>query len=156
MALEIERKFLVNKEKWQNVFKPEGKAYEQGYIIMEPEKTIRVRMAGEEGFLTIKGKTTGISRAEYEYPIPKIEALELLEGFCNSKIKKRRYEIQYKNHVWEIDEFLDENEGLIIAEIELQSEDEKFELPEWAEKEVSEDKRYYNSQLSTHPFKTWN
>lgn len=156
MPIEIERKFLVNQEKWKNVSKGEGLFYEQGYILREAEKTIRVRMAGEKGFLTIKGKTSGLSRAEYEYEIPLSEAQDLLENFCPSRLQKKRYKIKYKNNLWEVDEFLGDNEGLIIAEIELKSEGEHFEKPEWLADEVTGEKKYYNSELSIHPYKNWN
>ena len=154
MPIEIERKFLVN-DKWKNIDKGEGVLYEQGYLMMEPGKTIRVRLAGEKGFLTIKGKTTGLSRPEFEYEIPQPEAKELLNHFCLSKILKRRYEIQHEGHLWEVDEFLGDNQGLIVAEIELRDEHESFALPEWIGQEVSHEKKYTNASLSIHPYKDW-
>jgi adenylate cyclase len=155
MAIEIERKFLINKEGWQEATKEKGKVIKQGYMLTDPSKTIRVRVAGVKAFLTIKGKSTGASRLEYEYEIPKQDAEELLENFCAAVISKIRYKVNYGNHTWEVDEFSGDNSGLIVAEIELTHEQETFELPEWVEKEVTDDKRYFNSNLSTHPYKSW-
>lgn len=155
MPIEIERKFLVDHAKWKTIQKGEGTLYEQGYMMIEQGKTIRVRLAGEQGFLTIKGKTTGLSRPEFEYEIPQTEAKELLNHFCLSKILKRRYEIEHAGHLWEVDEFLGENEGLIVAEIELKDENETFELPTWIAQEVSHDKKYTNASLSIHPYQNW-
>lgn len=154
MPIEIERKFLVN-ELWKNVDKGEGVFYEQGYLMMEPSKTVRVRLADEQGFLTIKGRTTNLSRPEFEYEIPKQDAQALLDQFCISKLSKKRYKIAHQGHVWEVDEFLGENAGLIVAEIELGNEHESFALPEWVGQEVSHEKKYTNASLSIHPFKDW-
>jgi CYTH domain-containing protein len=155
MGIEIERKFLVHKAIWNKVSKGKGAYLKQGYIVTDPTKTIRVRIADEQGYLTIKGKSTGIARQEFEYEIPKHEASELLQNFTTSSLEKIRYRLQYLGKTWEVDEFLDLNEGLIVAEIELESENEKFEIPEWIDKEVSGDKKYYNSYLSQFPFKSW-
>ena len=154
MPLEIERKFLVN-DQWKNVDKGEGVLYEQGYLMMEPGKTVRVRLAAEQGFLTIKGKTTNLSRPEFEYEIPKEDAQTLLDQFCMSKLSKKRYKIAHQGHVWEVDEFLGDNEGLIMAEVELSDERESFALPEWIGQEVSKEEKYTNASLSIHPFKHW-
>lgn len=154
MPLEIERKFLVN-DQWKNVDKGEGVLYEQGYLMMEPGKIVRVRLAAEQGFLTIKGKTTNLSRPEFDYEIPKEDAQTLLDQFCISKLSKKRYKIAHQGHVWEVDEFLGENAGLIVAEIELENEDEHFESPEWVDEEVSHEKKYTNASLSIHAFKEW-
>lgn len=155
MGVEIERKFLVDHGKWRNFNKPEGKAYRQGYLINEPQKTVRVRIAGDEAFITIKGATNGFSRKEYEYEIPLKDGLELLENFLPAGTSKKRYRITFKGKVWEVDEFADENAGLIVAEIELKDEKEPFEKPDWLAEEVTEDTRYYNSNLAVHPFQSW-
>ena len=151
MAKEIERKFLIHKE----LFKPkdEGELIAQGYLSDDP--TIRVRIKKDRGFLTIKSKTIGISRNEYEYEIPKNDAEELLKICEPSIIVKRRYIIEEKNSCWEVDIFEGDNEGLIIAEIELKSEEEEFYKPNWIAEEVSFDEKYFNSNLSKNPFKNW-
>ncbi len=153
MAKEIERKFLVKKE----LFNPkvEGEYIAQGYLSATPECTVRVRIKNHRGYLTVKGKNTGISRSEYEYEIPENDAKELLELCEPAIIIKRRYNINVNGFKWEVDVFEGDNEGLIVAEIELKSEDEIFSKPEWIDKEVSSDERYYNAYLSKHPFKAW-
>lgn len=155
MGQEIERKFLIRGEAWRNQGK--GSVYRQGYIpTVKPGHTVRVRIAGDRAFLTIKGPAKGLSRLEYEYPIPLSDAEEMLEKLCDRPlIEKVRYEIPQGHHVWEVDEFLGDNRGLILAEIELSSETETFELPDWIEKEVTGDRRYYNSNLTKKPFSTW-
>lgn len=155
MGQEIERKFLIKKEIWEN--SPKGKAsyLKQGYISTEPGKTIRVRIAEDKSFLTIKGKTDGIARAEFEYEIPTEDANELLNLFASNCIEKVRHEIVYDGKLWEVDIFSGDNEGLIIAEIELESVEENFSLPAWIDIEVSGDERYFNSNLSNKPFKKW-
>lgn len=155
MGKEIERKYLIDAKKWQAAEKPVGELYKQGYLLTDPNKTIRVRLTGTKGFLTIKGITIGATRLEYEYEIPFTEATELLENFSVSGLSKIRYTIIYDNKIWEIDEFLGDNSGLIVAEIELENENENFELPEWINKEVTGDERYYNSNLTIHPYKNW-
>lgn len=145
--MEIERKFLVNEDLWNRVEKPEPKLIIQAYLHRSPEKTIRVRVKGERGFLTIKGPTTGISREEFEYEIPLNEATQLIEQFADKILSKKRYEIPAGEHVWEVDVFLDNLEGLIVAEIELNVEDELFIKPEWVAEEVSHDSQYQNSRL---------
>lgn len=154
--VEIERKFLVT----SNVFKSDAlrkNHIAQGYLNSEPERTVRVRIKGEKGFLTIKGKTneTGMSRFEWEKEIPINEAKELIFLCEKGMIEKTRYEIQVGHHLFEVDEFHGENEGLIIAEVELQTESAIFEKPIWLGEEVTQDNRYYNSYLSQHPFKSW-
>jgi CYTH domain-containing protein len=114
-----------------------------------------VRLTETKGFLTIKGISAGATRLEYEYEIPAIEAQELLDHFCISELSKIRYNIEFKNRIWEVDEFLGDNAGLFIAEIELKSEEEVFELPEWITTEVTEDEKYYNSNLTINPYKNW-
>lgn len=155
MGQEIERKYLVNHEKWNQLAKPEGELYRQGYLLTDPNKTIRVRQAGGKGFLTIKSPSVGASRLEYEYEIPFKEAEELLSHFSISELSKIRYKLPIGNKVWEVDEFLGENAGLLVAEIELESEDEAFDVPEWIGEEVTTQQKYYNSNLTTDPYKNW-
>ena len=155
MGIEIERKFLVDSDKWQQAVKPAGTHFRQGYLLNNNHKTIRVRVAGEQGFITFKGPTDGISRAEFEYKIPVTDGNQLLDGFALSEIEKIRYRINFEGKLWEVDDFLGDNAGLMIAEIELESEEEEFVKPDWVTKEVSDDERYYNSYLSVHPFNRW-
>jgi CYTH domain-containing protein len=155
MAIEIERKFLLNREKWEEVEKPLGEFYRQGYLLTDPNKTIRVRQTADKGFLTIKGLSIGATREEYEYEIPFEEAKELLDQFAVSELSKIRYKIISDNKLWEIDEFLGKNEGLIVAEIELKSEDETFALPDFIDREVTSEEKYYNSNLTLNPYKNW-
>lgn len=155
MGQEIERKYLVNKEIWNKLQKPEGQLYRQGYLLTDPAKTIRVRQTTDKGYLTIKGITVGATRSEYEYEIPFDEAKELLNGFSISELSKVRYKIEFDNKIWEIDEFLGDNLGLIVAEIELNTENEIFQTPEWVGKEVTEEEKYYNSSLTLNPYKDW-
>ncbi|HEX6426160.1 MAG TPA: CYTH domain-containing protein [Niastella sp.] len=156
MGIEIERKFLVNKDKWSLVLKEEKSLFRQGYIVSDPEKTVRVRLTDKEGYLTIKGPAVGLARPEYEYSIPKEDAQQLLDSFCKSEVHKIRYFIDHNNKLWEVDEFLGQNEGLIVAEIELTSEDEPFSIPDWIDKEVTDEKKYSNSNLAINPYKNWN
>lgn len=153
---EIERKFLVASEAFKKVAHKRTKIV-QGYLSTHPERTVRVRIQGNDGFITIKGKSSksGLSRFEWEKQIPLAEAEELLHLCEPGIIEKTRYEISSDNHTFEVDDFMAENEGLIIAEIELGSENEPFSKPEWLGKEVTGDVKYYNSNLSKNPFKTW-
>jgi adenylate cyclase len=155
MGVEIERKYLVLQEKWDNLVKPEGLFFRQGYLLTDPKKTIRVRLAPNTGYLTLKGLSVGASRPEFEYEIPIEEAKELLDNFAVAEIEKIRYKIIFEDKVWEIDEFLGNNSGLMIAEIELTSEAEQFILPDFIGEEVTGDEKYYNSSLSVNPFKNW-
>ena len=154
MAIEIERKFLV-----KNI--PEDKikyshSIKQGYIVSDKKKVIRVRQKNDDYFITIKGNKIGITRFEFEYPIPKSDANELLNNFCNlSLIEKTRHYIDHGSHTWELDVFHGKNEGLIVAEIELESEDENFSLPDWIGNEVTSDAKYYNMNLIENPFNNW-
>jgi len=145
--IEIERKFLVKIDSWNLVEKPEPTIIQQGYISSQKECTVRVRTKGLKGYLTIKGLTTGISRVEFEYEIPVDEAKMLLAQFSDKYIDKLRYEIEFQGKTWEVDVFQGKLAPLVIAEIELNEENEAFELPEWVDKEVSNDERYYNSNL---------
>lgn len=154
MGVEIERKFLVQGNHWRSL--APGTLYRQGYLASGAGKTVRVRLAGETGYITIKGATTGIARSEYEYVIPQQDAAELLDTLCDRPlIEKIRYRIPIDSLVWEVDEFLGENQGLIMAEVELQDDRQEIKLPDWIGEEVSHDPRYYNSNLSKHPFKDW-
>ena len=155
MGIEIERKFLMNPEKWEHLEKPVGEFYRQGYLLTDPTKTIRVRQTSEQGFLTIKGISVGATRKEFEYEIPLEEAKELLDQFSVAELSKIRYKISIGNHVWEVDEFSGKNAGLIVAEIELTSEDEDFEIPDWIGREVTGAEKYYNSNLVTEPYEDW-
>ncbi|KQO21284.1 adenylate cyclase [Flavobacterium sp. Leaf82] len=154
--VEIERKFLVKSDDFkEQAFTQNNIA--QGYLSSIPERTVRVRIKGNKGFITIKGigKQGGMSRFEWENEIPVDEAQELLKLCEKGKIEKTRFEIKSGKHVFEVDEFYGENEGLIMAEIELESETESFEKPDWLGEEVTNDPRYYNAYLSKKPFKDW-
>lgn len=154
MAIEIERKFLVTNESWRKDATSE--LYRQGYLCSGEGPTIRVRIAGEKSYITIKGKHDGISRLEYEYPIPLDDARTLLVDVCRQPIiEKRRYIRTIEGFTWEIDEFFGDNEGLILAEIELQHEQQLFPKPDWLGKDVSHLSRYYNASLCLYPFKEW-
>ncbi len=155
MGIEIERKFLVDHNKWQQIAKPEGTHYRQGYLLNDDHRTIRVRITDKQGYITLKGATNGISRKEFEYKIPVEEGKEILDGFAISEVEKIRYRITFAGKLWEVDEFLSKNAGLIMAEIELYDENEPFEKPDWITNEVSDDERYYNSNLSVKPFSSW-
>ena len=154
--IEIERKFLVK----SNAFKTDAFKQTriiQGFLSTNKKRTVRVRLKGEQGFLTIKGQSSknGLSRFEWEKEISKTEAEALLKLCKKGIIDKIRYEVKIGNHVFEVDEFFRDNQGLFIAEVELNSEDENFTKPDWLGKEITGDVRYYNSQLSTNPFKNW-
>jgi adenylate cyclase len=155
MGIEIERKFLVNHIKWNALNKPPGKLFKQGYILSDDKRTVRIRVTDEAAYLTLKGSTTGISRSEYEYIIPISDGNEILNGLTVCSIEKVRYKIPVAGHTWEVDIFSGDNEGLIVAEIELMHEDETFEMPDWIEQEVSDDYRYSNASLSVNPYKNW-
>jgi len=152
MAIEIERKFLVEGNDWRN--KP-GTLFRQGYLNRDKERTVRVRIAGEQAYLTIKGISIGASRAEFEYEIPVTDAEQLLLLCDGPLIEKTRYLVPHAGMVWEVDEFHGANHGLVVAEIELQSEDQQFDKPSWAGQEVTDDKRYFNSSLAGYPYNTW-
>ncbi len=155
MILEIERKFLVHNDLWNELKKPAGLYCKQTYIHKDSEKTVRIRTLGTKGFVTFKGKQVGISKPEFEYEIPIQDAIEMIDLFGEIVIKKVRHIIPNGIHNWEVDVFSGVNEGLIVAEIELKSDNENFEIPDWISKEVSDDYRYSNSNLQTHPFKNW-
>ncbi len=154
MGTEIERKFLLQSEAWRSL--AAGIRYRQGYLSSAKERTVRIRTAGDAAFLTIKGLAAGATRAEYEYAIPLEDGNEMLDTLAEQPlIEKVRYTIAYGNAVWEIDEFLGENQGLVVAEVELSSEDQPFDRPEWLGEEVTGDPRYYNSSLVAHPYSRW-
>lgn len=155
MPNEIERKFLVNHQLWNELKKPQGSWYRQGYLVVEPKQVIRVRQVPGKGFITIKGASVGVIRAEYEYEIPFDEAGELIKQFAHSTVSKTRYKIKDHGKLWEVDVFDGDNAGLIIAEIELVSEHEDFVKPEWLADEVTEEEKYYNYMLATKPFNSW-
>ena len=155
MKTEIERKFLVVNEKWQRDAKL-GQKYVQGYLATNQKCSIRVRLEGEQAYLNIKSTTIGIKRYELEYPLPMEEATWILEKLCPAPlVEKTRHIVTYQEHQWEIDVFVGQNTGLVIAEIELKTENETYALPDWAGEEVSSDIRYYNTYLAKHPYQSW-
>ncbi len=155
MALEIEHKFLVKSVAYRGLVKPV--LYRQGYLAVLPDKIIRVRTVGDAGFITIKARVSVLTRKEFEYEIPLNDTLEMLSEMCIGPIiEKYRYTINYQGFKWEVDEFLGDNTGLIVAEIEVPGEDQLFGKPDWVGDEVTHDPRYLNSNLSKFPFNTWN
>ena len=153
MAKEIERKFLVIGDAWRTV---RGMSIRQGYLHNEVESTVRVRTSGERAYLTIKGSMSGITRTEFEYEIPLEDANAMLDQLCQKPlIEKIRYEVEVGGFKWEIDEFLGENVGLAVAEIELEDEDQEFPKPAWVGKEVTDDARYLNANLVKNPYSKW-
>ncbi len=154
MAVEIERKFLVIGDAWRSL--AEGKVYRQGYISTAGLTTVRVRVVGDQGYLTLKGAVQGITRPEFEYPIPKADADAILSTLCDRPfIEKTRYRIKHGDLCWEVDEFVGENQGLMLAEVELSDAEQSVELPDWIGVEVSGDPRYFNSNLVQNPFSRW-
>lgn len=154
MALEIERKYLVELEKLGTL--ENGTRIKQGYLSTNKDAVVRVRVKNDKAYLTIKGSNIGVTRLEFEYEIPLDEANEMLDKLCQKPvIDKTRYLIDYENHTWELDVFYGDNEGLVVVEVELSSEDETIILPSWVKEEVTSDARYYNSNLMKHPFKDW-
>ena len=154
MAKEIERKFLMDLDHWDSDVL--GISYLQGYVAITEKGIVRIRIKGTKSTLTIKSSGTGLSRDEFEYYIPMDEAESLLQLCENDIIEKTRYKIMAEGKQWDVDEFKGKNEGLWIAEVELESEDEKITLPSWAIEEVTGDERYYNAYLSKHPYCDWN
>jgi len=152
MAKEIERKFLAREGSWRN---QKGTPYRQGYLNSVKERVVRVRTIEDKGYLTIKGLTVGASRLEFEYEIPRPDADQLLDICEKPLIEKTRYKVVEGEFVWEIDEFFGENQGLILAEVELESEDQDFPRPAWLGEEVTGDPRYFNSNLIKNPFVLW-
>ena len=153
MALEIERKFLVIGTPWQGL--PQGALMRQGYLHASPERVVRVRIEGSQAMLTIKGATQGYTRGEWEYAIPLADADDLLALCQQPLIEKYRYRIPYQTGLWEVDVFIGDNAGLVVAEIELSSEHEQFAQPDWLGLEVSDDARYFNANLQRLPYCKW-
>jgi len=154
MGVEIERKFLLAGEGWRGLGAPT--LMRQGYLAADAARTVRVRIEGERAVLTVKGKSVGASRGEWEYEIPLADAAELLDGLCEQPlVEKIRHRIDHAGHTWEVDEFLGLNAGLVVAEIELDAEDEAFDKPDWIGREVTGEQRYYNSSLIRNPYSQW-
>ena len=154
MATEIERKFLLKGDAWRSLGK--GTSYRQGYLNSAKERTVRIRTIGDKAFLTIKGIAVGATRSEYEYEIPLAECNAMLDTLAEKPlIDKKRYKVPFDGLTWEIDEFFGDNAGLIVAEVELDSEDQAFNNPEWVGEEVTGDPRYFNSSLIKHPYTRW-
>lgn len=154
MSVEIERKFLVLDDRWKTLGR--GVLLRQGYLSSSPERIVRVRIEGDNAMLTIKGRTIGATRGEWEYPIPLEDAQVFLDSLCERPIiEKYRYRIPYQGLIWEVDEFLSDNAGLVVAEVELEREDQPFAKPEWAGGEVTHDTRYFNANLLRHPYSRW-
>jgi adenylate cyclase len=153
VGVEIERKFLLAGTGWRALGEPV--LLRQGYLCLDPARVVRVRVDGGQAYLTIKGKSSGATRGEWEYPIPLADANELLALCDLPLVEKYRRKIEFAGNVWEVDEFIGVNQGLALAEIELSSEDQAFEKPDWIGEDVTHDKRYYNSNLVKHPFSAW-
>ncbi len=154
VGIEIERKFLVTGDEWRHG--AVGTPYRQGYLLADRDRTVRVRTAGTRGYLTVKGAGTGLCRPEFEYQIPLADAEEMLATLCQgSVVEKVRYCLDFAGHLWEIDEFGGDNRGLLLAEIELQHEDQPFARPPWIGREVTGVSRYHNAFLSRQPYRTW-
>ncbi|MDM4768533.1 CYTH domain-containing protein [Pelomonas sp. SE-A7] len=153
MSVEIERKFLVTGEGWRQA---DAQRYCQGYLSRDPARTVRVRQVGTKAWLTIKGRSVGATRAEFEYEIPLADAEQLLKLCDGPLVEKWRHRVEAGGGLcWEVDEFLGDNAGLVVAEIELPDEAQAFERPAWLGAEVTEDPRYFNSNLAAHPFRHW-
>ena len=154
VASEIEHKYLVLKEAWRP--STPGVLYRQGYLSSTKECAVRVRIAGDKAYLTVKGPSTGVTRLEFEYPIPIADAATMLDRLCQQPlIEKMRYREEFEGHRWEVDEFHGDNSGLVIAEIELANASEPFAMPPWPAAEVSHDPRYFNANLVLNPYKNW-
>ncbi len=152
MATEIERKFLVHGDSWR---RSDAVLHAQGYLNRDQQRTVRIRVAGDRAWLTIKGRSVGASRLEFEYEIPLADAEQLLALSDGPLVRKRRHLVPWAGFTWEVDEFLGDNEGLVVAEIELDAEDQAFEKPDWVGEEVTGDPRYFNSSLATEPYRRW-
>jgi len=154
LSVEIERKFLIQNDSWRSG--AQGLLLRQGYLPTQGKVTVRVRLAGDRAYLTLKGPAQGLVRPEFEYPIPLADATTLLATLCQEPlIEKYRYRIPVGDLVWEVDEFLGANQGLVVAEIELTSPDQPIDLPTWVGEEVSDDPRYLNANLVRNPFTLW-
>jgi CYTH domain-containing protein len=153
MGVEIERKFLVRDTGILD--EVDGVAYRQGYLSTDPDRTVRIRRAGAHGYVTIKGRSHGTTRAEFEYEIPPADADDMLLLCVTPVIDKVRYRIEHAGRIWEVDVFDGANEGLVVAEVELPSEEAQIDLPHWIGEEVTNDPRYFNANLVAHPFRDW-
>jgi len=154
MSVEIERKFLVRDDRWKVL--GQGVLLRQGYLSSHPDRIVRVRIEGDAAMLTIKGRSVGATRGEWEYPIPLTDAQAFLDSLCERPIiEKYRSRIRFEGMVWEVDEFLGENAGLVVAEIELEREGQAFVEPDWIGEEVTQDARYFNANLLCHPYRAW-
>jgi len=154
MAVEIERKFRITGIDFLTSF--EGERLTQGYLSHDPRATVRLRLQGAQAWLTVKGETRGATRSEFEYPIPAADARAMLEEMCPSGvIDKTRYRVPVGDHIWEVDVFHGDNDGLVVAEVELEHEDQPFQRPPWLGEDVTDDPRYYNSALSRSPYGQW-
>ncbi|MEJ8676398.1 CYTH domain-containing protein [Chromobacterium amazonense] len=153
MALEIERRFRVNGDSWRGL--APGVQYRQGYLSVEKERTVRVRVVGQQAWLTLKGNISDVTRHEFEYAIPLADAQTIMGAMCPMVVDKLRHRIEHGGFVWEVDEFFGDNAGLVLAEIELPSEDTAFGKPAWLGEEVTHDGRFTNAYLSKHPFSRW-
>ncbi len=153
MGVEIERKFLPAGDGWRRLGTP--LLLRQGYLSSDPARVVRVRIEGDQAFMTIKGKSVGATRGEWEYPIPLADANDLLALCEKPLVEKYRRRIEFAGNVWEVDEFLGANQGLVVAEIELASEDQPFDKPDWIGEEVTHDKRYFNSNLARRQYSSW-
>ena len=160
-SVEIERKYLVLSDDWRSyqfedvTYTRRGRRYKQGYLVSDAGRTVRMRVAGDQAFITVKGPTRGVTRAEYKYSIPVSDAEDMLLLCQQPLVEKVRYEVDFGEHTWEIDEFAGLSAGLVVAKIELSNEDQAIEMPPWAGAEVSDDPRYGNSSLVTHPYSLW-
>jgi adenylate cyclase len=155
MPTEIEHKYLVNQDLWSQVTPDKSVKIRQAYLLTDQEKTVRIRTNGETGFITIKGKATGASRPEFEYCIPLDDANQLITDFCLNPIEKTRYYINFEHKTWEVDVFEGSNSGLVVAEIELDNENENYLKPNWIVQNVTNDSKYANPNLSIRPYNTW-
>lgn len=154
MAQEIERKFLVIGDAWRKL--AEATVFRQGYLSTVRERTVRVRIEGDKGYLTVKGQTVGAKRTEFEYEIPVADAVTMLNDLCEQPlIEKTRCKIPFGDLTWEVDEFIGDNKGLIVAEVELSDESQEIRVPDWIGEEVTDDSRYFNANLVAHPYKNW-
>lgn len=153
MGIEIERKFLVKDDSWRSL--GQGVLLTQGYLAGSEHSTVRVRIAGDVAYLTVKGKVKNLTRQEFEYEIPVSDAQAILKLCYPRVVEKTRYKIYLQDLIWEVDEFVGANQGLVMAEVELTSPEQSVPLPEWIAQEVSDDPRYFNSYLASHPYGTW-
>jgi len=155
MGIEIERKFLVDREVFKSLETDGNYFISQGYILNTPEKVVRIRVTTDKSYITVKGANVGASRPEFEYPIPKKDAEIMLNTMCENVVKKTRHIFHIYGDVWEIDEFYGDNKGLIVAECEVPSEDYELRLPKWIIEEVTGQERFYNNSLANYPFSEW-